>query len=98
MSLNISTIVCAYLRWRYGGNCYALKPPLGYHPVYSRVSLWYKLRYRLWQYPRYQVENYLFQRYGQPMKTAFTISLTERSLCPEILYDNGKETAQVQRR
>lgn len=61
-------IVCAYIRWRYGGDVADLKPPLGYHPVYSKVSLWYKLRYHLWQYPRWCVEKVIFKKWGQPMR------------------------------
>ena len=57
-------MICQYLRWRYG-NVYALKPPLGYHPIYSPRPLWWRLRYRV-QKRLWQIDCWLFAR--SPMR------------------------------
>lgn len=47
----------------YGDNIYALKSPIGYHPVYSLKPLWwialYKIRVGIWR-----IENWLFSLTG----------------------------------
>jgi hypothetical protein len=60
-------LVVHYLRWRYGGNVYALKPPLGYSQYVPR-PVWYRCWYRCWLRPRWVVEQWLFVRYGQAMQ------------------------------
>lgn len=63
----VGRITCAYLRWRYGGNVYALKPPLGWSTYFPR-PLWYRVLYLFFLWPRWWLENWLFQKYGQPMR------------------------------
>lgn len=66
----IGSIVCCWLRWRYDGNVYALKNPIGYHPTYSPKSRWwialYKVRCVIWR-----IENCLFKKYGDDMRNAW---------------------------
>lgn len=63
----VSRFVCAYLRWRYGGNFSALKPPLGYSKYVPR-PLWYRVIYHAFLRPRWQAENWLFIRFGEPAR------------------------------
>ena len=67
----VSRFACAYLRWRYGGNVYALKPPLGYSEFVPR-PIWYRLAYRAFWYPRWRAENWLFCRFGEQMRRAWS--------------------------
>lgn len=60
----MSWIVCKWLRWRYGGNVYRLKPPLGY---YKKESLLFILRYYV-LYLLWMVENLLFKWFGKDMR------------------------------
>ena len=66
----LGALVVRYLRWRYGGNVYALKPPLGYGRFFPR-PLWYRAAFRFWLKPRWLIERWLFNRYGQPMRNAW---------------------------
>jgi hypothetical protein len=66
----VSRLVCAYLRWRYGGNVAALKPPLGWGKYLPR-PMWYRLLYKGFLLPRWNAENALFSRFGQPMRDAW---------------------------
>ncbi len=63
-------VVCAYLRFRYGGNVAALKPPLGWSRRVPAPA-WYKVWYTLFLYPRWLAETALFDRYGAPMRHAW---------------------------
>ena len=69
--------VCSYLRWRYGGDVYALEPPLGCSPLLP-APWWRMAVYRFFFYPRWQVESYLFERFGQPMRFAWEQKLSDR--------------------
>ena len=68
--LFVMLVACSWLRFRYGGNVFALKPPLGFHPVYSPRPAWwialYKIRHAIWK-----IENCLFEKYGHPMRDAW---------------------------
>ena len=71
----MSRLICHYLRWRYGGNVHALKPPLGYdrrvpQPI-ARILV-YRIRYLQWR-----VEDALFQRWGVEMRKRWIESLTQ---------------------
>ena len=50
-----------YISWKYGGLPQSLRPPLGYHPLYSPKSVgWifiYHLRFGLWK-----IDEFLYQR------------------------------------
>lgn len=64
----IENLVCRYLRWRYGGDRNALKPPLGYPPRrYRRTPFTRKLSYAI-SLSLWRVECALFNRYGGPMR------------------------------
>lgn len=73
----VSRIVCAYLRWRHGGNVWALKPPLGWNK-YIPASVLYKARYLVFLKPRWMAEKWLFNRFGQPMRDAWPGGITLR--------------------
>jgi hypothetical protein len=60
-------LVLAWLRWRYGGNVWALKPPLGWWSPNGRRPLWQRIIYRA-QVVRYNIECMLFNRYGHEMR------------------------------
>ena len=70
LSEGLGALVVRYLRWRYGGNVYALRPPLGYSRFIPR-PLWYRALYQCWLRPRWRAEIWLFKRYGQPMRDAW---------------------------
>lgn len=70
LSAGLGALVVRYLRWRYGGNVYALKPPLGYSRFFPR-PLWYSVFFQFWLRPRWMAERWLFNRYGQPMRDAW---------------------------
>ena len=64
-------LACAYLRWRYGGDVYALKPPLGFSE-FVPCSLWDRAMFNFWLKPRWQIELRLFNRYGHEMRAAWS--------------------------
>lgn len=62
----LHSIVCCWLRFRYGGNVFALKNPIGYHRIIPKTVWWiaiYKVRVAIWL-----IEKWLFNRYGQEMR------------------------------
>jgi hypothetical protein len=63
----VKSLVLIWLRWRYGGKVRALKPPLGYHRIYSPRSLWWICGYKI-RRGIFAFENFLFNRYGQAMR------------------------------
>jgi len=69
-SEGLGALVVRYLRWRYGGNGWALKPPLGYSRYLPR-PLWYRALYQCGLKPRWLAERRLFNRYGQSMRDAW---------------------------
>jgi hypothetical protein len=77
-------LIIWYLRWRYGGNVSALKPPLGYSEHSSR-PLWYRIWYKCFLYPRWRLENRLFKQYGEPMRREWFLSLMQIFDHPEDL-------------
>lgn len=74
-------LVLSYLRWKYGRNVGALKPPIGWHPdfhhprFHKRLS--YSIEYRIWRF-----DNGLFERYGQPMRDAWEESASRSPYDP----------------
>mgnify|MGYP001159168817 FL=1 len=59
-------IVCAWLRWRYGGDVGALKPPLGYSKYFPKPWWWiacYWPRYWWWK-----LEKAALNRWGGEMR------------------------------
>lgn len=71
MNGRLGALAVRYLRWRYGGNVAALKPPLGYSRFVPR-TLWYRVAYQCWLKPRWQLDRWIFNRYGQPMRDAWS--------------------------
>lgn len=84
----IQNLVLKWLRWRYGGDRHALKPPLGYNR-HQRRSIAYKAAYWL-KRGVWEVERRLFDRYGAPMRENW-----ERAFPPQALDD---ATFEVMRR
>lgn len=63
-------LVCLWLRWRYGGDVMALKPPPGFHPIYSPRPLWWRVRYYL-RKAVWKVECLAFELWGQDMRAGW---------------------------
>lgn len=67
MARLVQRAACAWLRYRYGGSVYSLRPPLGFHPIFSPRPWWwvalYRVRRMVWS-----LENAAFERWGQAMR------------------------------
>lgn len=55
-----------YLRFRLKGACY-LKPPLGWHPGFEKVSIFRMVRY-YFKYFIWKIETRLHERYGKEIR------------------------------
>jgi hypothetical protein len=71
----LSLLVCSWLRWRYGGNVYALKPPIGYHKQYCPRPWWWVIKYLI-KKQWWKFENYAFQIWGEPMRILWENEIT----------------------
>ena len=90
MNRCIQKLVLRWLRWRYGGNVFALKPPPGWWPgpapSRGRKAL-YCIKYQIWR-----LECVLFAKYGSPMR-----DLWEASFWPlSSRLDDGQRRVEIE--
>jgi len=63
----IGRLVTGYLKWKYGGNVRALRPPLGFNKYQGSVPRLRRMAYRI-KHGLWRVDRALFDKYGKPMR------------------------------